>query len=414
MTFTYKIARRLAVSRLASFASIALVSVTQACSGGDADPLGPSTPADQPSAALTLSPQATVAQPNQPIQFAAFSRTEAGDSTPAQVEWSATGGAILPSGRFTATAPGTYSVIARNRATPDQIDTAIVTVSPPADTVVAPPADSIVAPPADTAPTPPPPPAGFANMPTGMAKLLEHSFDGGIAPGAAATGEMSDPTGNLHPATAGDAPLGGSGGVLRTTFGSGLAGGVSPGKFDGWDVRDVHGANREREIYVSTHVKIEKGDFENQKVGTKLWYVGYGNTNQTNDAYLMMHNGTGAQTVQSSMKLIMYVSPTDDREGGSVGIYPNRSDKQLTAGQWHHVEVYLNVGTPNQANGTVKVWIDGELVTERTDVKFLDSDYGFTQGFFNFQWTPVWGGNGGSRTRTDDLLLDHLLVAGRD
>src|SRR6185312_8829195 len=52
-----------------------------------------------------------------------------GDSVSAAVTWSTTGGTILPDGRFSAAAIGTYKVIARNLARGEvQVDTSIVVV----------------------------------------------------------------------------------------------------------------------------------------------------------------------------------------------------------------------------------------------------------------------------------------------
>ena len=59
------------------------------------------------------------------------------------------------------------------------------------------------------------------------------------------------------------------------------------------------------------------------------------------------------------------------------------------------------------------VWIDGRPVTDRRDVKFLDSRHGFVEGFFHWEWTPVWGGMGGVRDREDRMQIDHVFLAGR-
>ena len=75
--------------------------------------------------------------------------------------------------------------------------------------------------------------------------------------------------------------------------------------------------------------------------------------------------------------------------------------------------MYANVGTVDHYDGIKRVWIDGVLVTEYTNVKFLDSRYNFIRGFYEAQWTPVWGGTGGTKTRDDFMLLDHLYVSGR-
>jgi len=134
MTYTFKLARRLAVSR--TFLPFLLV--LAAC-GGDAT--APEAPTEQPtsgtatktadriSVALQVSPRDVTLETNQLIQFRAHGRTSSGDSVGAAVTWSTSGGTILPDGRFSAAAIGTYTVVGQNRIRGNlQVDTSLVTV----------------------------------------------------------------------------------------------------------------------------------------------------------------------------------------------------------------------------------------------------------------------------------------------
>jgi hypothetical protein len=78
---------------------------------------------------LWVNPSSLTIETNQLIQFRAHGRTDAGDSVGAAVTWRASGGTILPDGRFSAAAIGTFTVIARNRVR-DQVqeDTSLVRV----------------------------------------------------------------------------------------------------------------------------------------------------------------------------------------------------------------------------------------------------------------------------------------------
>ena len=159
-----------------------------------------------------------------------------------------------------------------------------------------------------------------------------------------------------------------------------------------------------------------KGEnFENQKVGTKLWYLGYGNTAQGNDAFMMLQGNYRSAAVGRAFKLEIYVSPADDRDAPSEPVKQNVTDAALfTVGEWHDVEVYLDAGTPDHADGILRFWVDGRPVTDRKNVKFLDSRHGFVQGFFHWEWTPVWGGMGGVRDREDRMQIDHVYLAGAE
>jgi hypothetical protein len=136
MTYTFKLARRLAVSR--TFAMLPLLLVLAAC-GEDAT--APEAPTEQPTSgtatktqdltpvALQVSPGIVTLETNQLIQFRANGRTSSGDSVGAAVTWSTSGGTILPDGRFSAAAIGTYTVVGQNRVRGKvQVDTSLVTV----------------------------------------------------------------------------------------------------------------------------------------------------------------------------------------------------------------------------------------------------------------------------------------------
>ncbi len=137
MTYTFKLARRLAVSRHLSMLPAFLLFA--ACAGGDATapdgsqsepPVGSQwRPRDITPVAVQVEPSSVTLETNQLIHFRAHARNASGDSVGAAVTWSTTGGTILPDGRFSAAAIGTYKVIGRNRARGEvHVDTSIVVV----------------------------------------------------------------------------------------------------------------------------------------------------------------------------------------------------------------------------------------------------------------------------------------------
>jgi hypothetical protein len=135
MTYTFKLARRLAVSR--QFTMLPILLVLAACGGDATAPEGPTeTPTtgsaktqDLTPVTVQVSPRSVTAETNQLIQFRAHGRTSAGDSVGAAVTWKTSGGTILPDGRFSAAAIGTYTVVGVNRVRGNlQVDTSTVTV----------------------------------------------------------------------------------------------------------------------------------------------------------------------------------------------------------------------------------------------------------------------------------------------
>jgi hypothetical protein len=137
MTYTFKLARRLAVSR--RWNMLPALIILAACSSNDATaPEG--TPAETPAGTdwsnpdltpvmVRVTPNTVTLETNQLIQFSAHARTQSGDSVGAAVTWRASGGTILPDGRFSAAAIGTFDIIGRSRVRGQlQEDTARVKV----------------------------------------------------------------------------------------------------------------------------------------------------------------------------------------------------------------------------------------------------------------------------------------------
>ena len=139
MTYTFKLARRLAVSR--TLGMLPALILFAACSGDttapDSAPAHPLTSGSQEDprfrhtvpVTVRINPSRVTVETNQLIRFQAQGTTASGDTIDAPVQWAATGGTILPDGRFSAATTGSFMIAAR---TPDRqrerFDTAIVEV----------------------------------------------------------------------------------------------------------------------------------------------------------------------------------------------------------------------------------------------------------------------------------------------
>ena len=135
MTYTFKLARRLAVSR--KFRMLPAILLFAACSGDATAPDGsqwtgsPEEPGFRRTVPMTVnvSPSTVTVETNQLIQFVARGTTLDGDTVAAAVDWSASGGTILADGRYSAAATGTFMVVARSQERQtERIDTAVVKV----------------------------------------------------------------------------------------------------------------------------------------------------------------------------------------------------------------------------------------------------------------------------------------------
>jgi hypothetical protein len=134
MTYTYKLARRLAVLRVAGAGALLALSL-----GCDAEPLVDPSGTD-PSAAETVDilPDSLTVETDQLVRFAAYARRVASDSSaPVTVDWAASGGSITSTGLFTAKSAGTYTIYGRRgRGWRTAVDSSVVTVVPPPASLV--------------------------------------------------------------------------------------------------------------------------------------------------------------------------------------------------------------------------------------------------------------------------------------
>ena len=135
MTFTFKLARRLA--RLRSVPAL-LVPVLAACAAGEPTSISSDVPTD-PTAdgPVALSPREVTLEGTQHVLFRAFESLIPGSSQVTSIEWTATGGMIGGDGSYTPTATGAFKVVGRRKGNPhNPPDTAIVVVVPPQPTVI--------------------------------------------------------------------------------------------------------------------------------------------------------------------------------------------------------------------------------------------------------------------------------------
>jgi len=136
MTFTHKLARRLALLRSGP---VLLLPILAACAAGE-----PFTPPDNSSSdpsgdgPVALSPREVTLEGKQGLLFRAFESLIPGSSQVTSVEWTATGGSITGDGSYTPTSTGAFRVVGRRKGNPhNPPDTSIVVVVPPQPTLVA-------------------------------------------------------------------------------------------------------------------------------------------------------------------------------------------------------------------------------------------------------------------------------------
>jgi hypothetical protein len=81
---------------------------------------------------------------------------------------------------------------------------------------------------------------------------------------------------------------------------------------------------------------------------------------------------------------------------------------QYTAGAWVKQELYARKSTPGLADGILRMWIDGVLVLEATNLRFPDT---FLWG--EFQHAGTWGGGGSAVPHAQSIHFARTLIATR-
>ena len=129
MTFTHKLARRLAVLRALPphCAMLPALALIVACSAGV--PTGVDTASNPADAPVIVNPRSLVLEANQMSIFKAYAHGVPGDSLVTSIEWTATGGNISLNGTYSSASTGDFKVVGkRHGPTRTTSDTATVTV----------------------------------------------------------------------------------------------------------------------------------------------------------------------------------------------------------------------------------------------------------------------------------------------
>lgn len=215
--------------------------------------------------------------------------------------------------------------------------------------------------------------------------------------------------------------------VVTTRFPMGLAAGTGPVNLGGWDAAgSING--QKSAWYLSVWFEIVGPDYQNNAVGTKWGWTGYGanpNVGGNEGFFMLIGDGT-ANSIMTSMKLQW-------RQQGATGAinWGQNVVKQtlFTCGAWHHIEANFVLNTlanttlhPTFDNGTgtftnaysgdgiLQIWIDGQKTHDYNDVAYITP--GNVNKFTKYYWNPTYGGGGIPRTRQDDVLIDHIYMSG--
>lgn len=119
-------------------------------------------------------------------------------------------------------------------------------------------------------------------------------------------------------------------------------------------------------------------------------------------------NGAYQDEMKGFTAIGSYVYHMDIENASSVNIgWGLGPTGRLRKNQWYSVEQYVKLNVPGKKNGILRAWIDGQLVFERTDLRFRDiSEIRIENAWFN-----VYHGGVEKPPYQMDLYIDNIVIA---
>ena len=305
---------------------------------------------------------------------------------------------------------------------PDTVtDTVTVPAPVPPDTIRP---DSTPTPP-DTQPTPPdtttpPPPIpqpipGGSNEPAGFVRISDRDWsckaaadsDRGPCTGSPAHGSqgwdgVESRYGNLQIVSDPTAPKSGPM-VAQMKYPAGMTAGRAPGTAQ----LPIKTSPLPRQLYVSFWAKTSATFSGNQSNTNKtifLWLAGAGNR-----VFLSMEGGFSNPLYWT----VRYQASTASGANPAPRLgHVNKAAALVTRGQWQRIELVQTLGTPGGKNSSVRLYVNGVLVTTADNVDLIGPGENIA-GFNQVQWSPTFGGGGAAVPHDMYLWFDHVYVSGK-
>jgi hypothetical protein len=156
---------------------------------------------------------------------------------------------------------------------------------------------------------------------------------------------------------------------------------------------DIASANRRNEIYAGYYVQVNSQWQGHESGINKMLYLHDGGAGFAAMWYEMFGVGSDA--------LDLYV--VNQSGSGPAGFHENVNQIAFTRGQWHKVEIYQKQGDAN--NGIVRVWVNGVLAINRSDVDTRSTPID------NVTISAIWGGIDDSKNQADYMRFDRIRIS---
>lgn len=234
---------------------------------------------------------------------------------------------------------------------------------------------------------PPPSSTGWANAPSSYPLISDNPFN---ALDVLNWRTSWNTSGLLTAATDASAPVSASG-VLQFSYPIGFVGAKAPAM----EYVDFTPASH---FYSGISWKANANWQSNSSNVNKLEFVYMDQS--TGDAYLCLYGPNGGPyEIRAALEFVN----GDTRDF----LVPNVANVPVVLGQFHKIEWQIEYNTTSSpANGTMRWWLDGQLIGQYTDIQFPSTKIG------EYQISPTWGGMPDVKTQNDFFWFDHAIVKG--
>jgi len=92
---------------------------------------------------------------------------------------------------------------------------------------------------------------------------------------------------------------------------------------------------------------------------------------------------------------------------GSHWVWQRKGLGQLANNRWYCIEQHARMNTPQQNDGVLRAWVDGELAFEKTDLRMRDVPELKIESI----WINLYHGGSWSADTDDHLYIDNVVIA---
>lgn len=239
--------------------------------------------------------------------------------------------------------------------------------------------------------------ADHPNEPAGLTMITDRAFNARVEDSWTATDGSMATFDIVTDATAPRSPSN----VGRITFPAGLSGNGSSSQMASTTLGGLSGYTDQ--IYIHFWLMLSANWYAHDfSAVNKVFYVGDpliidAHGSGTGDMHLMLAIQGGENVNCTYNSVLNEVSPT-------------AAQAEIVRGQWHEIEVLVELNTPTVANGTLHAWIDGVKTHQFGGRRILgNAPYNVVN---RLDWHPIYGGGGASNVPADQwMYMDHVYLS---